>query len=339
MTRSHSRPEDPHAPATLVVGAGLMGVWHAHALGRLGIGVAGVVDPDAGRARELARRAGGCPAFTDVAAALAAGGHRVAHVCTPLTTHVPLVNELLDGGMHVLVEKPLAATAEETRSLLAHAEKAGRLLCPVHQFLFQRGFSETLAALVEAGPILHVDAVAASAGAEGGSPERAEDVTADILPHPLSLMRRLLGPRFGGADWHVYPGAPGELRAAGRAADISFGILVSMRARPTRNTLRVMCEGGTFHVDLFHGHMVAEPPGVSRARKVLRPLTLSLTSLGAAGSNLVRRGLRREHAYPGLRELVARFHAATHGGEAPITPVESIDVAFARDELLRQRAL
>ena len=140
-----------------------------------------------------------------------------------------------------------------------------------------------------------------------------------------------------GAEWHVADSPAGELRAEGIADGVSLGILISMRARPTRNTLRVMCEGGTFHVDLFHGHSVVEPPGVSRARKALRPLSFSLTSFGAAGANLARRALRREPAYPGLRDLVAEFHAATLGAKPPITAEEALDVAVTRGVLLGGR--
>jgi predicted dehydrogenase len=323
-------------PTALVVGAGVMGVWHVHALKRLGIEVSGVVDPDAARASALSRRAGGCAVFSSVTEALAAGGHACAHVCTPLAAHVPLASELLSAGVHVLIEKPVAPSPGETRELLDRARERKLILCPVHQFLYQRGFLASAAALGGAGTVLHVDTVAASAGARGGL-KRAEEVMADILPHPLSLMRRILGPAFAQARWHVTDGPPGELRVSGRAGDVSLGILITMRGRPTRNTVRIMCEGGTFHVDLFHGYAVQEPPGVSRVRKALRPLTLAGSSMAAAGSNLVRRALRGEPAYPGLRELIGRFYRAVQGSPPPIPEEEVMDVARAHVELMDAR--
>jgi len=312
----------------------VMGRWHVHALRRLGLSVSGVVDADPSRAARLAGRAPGCAPYASVAEALTARPFKAAHVCTPLETHVDVVGELLAAGVHVLVEKPTASTARETDQLISLAAERDLVLCPVHQFLFQHGVLKALEGLRGSGPILHIDMVAASAGAVGQSPEAADEVVADILPHPLYLMRRIVGGGFASARWQRPVVFPGEFRAAGICGRTSLGILISMGGRPTRNTLRIMCMDGTFHVDLFHGFALRERAGVSRARKALRPFTVSLGAIGAAGTNLVHRVLRREPAYPGLRELILRFHRAIAGGPLPITPSEMLDVARARDDLL-----
>jgi predicted dehydrogenase len=314
-----------------------MGQWHLHALRRLSIGVSGIVDPDSGRASRLARLADGCRPYASVREAFDDGSHRVAHVCAPLGTHVGLVTELLDRGAHVLVEKPIAATADETQRLTSLAQRLDRLICPVHQFLFQRGFLNCVADLERMGSVLHIDTVAASSGAAGQGPGRAKEVVADILPHPLSLMRRILARGLESAEWHPVSASPGEFRVAGACGPVSLGILVSMGGRPTRNTVRIICEGGTLHADLFHGYAVREPPEVSRRRKASRPFTFALASLAAAGSNLARRASRREPAYPGLRELIRLFHGAIQGGPPPIAIDEMLDVAVARDALMALR--
>jgi predicted dehydrogenase len=256
-------------------------------------------------------------------------------VCTPVDSHAQLVSRLLEGGVHVLCEKPLAEGAAETRSLLASAKHADLLLAPVHQFLFQQGFLEVVSALPAAGRLLHVDFFAASAGAAEGGTGRAAAVAADILPHPLSLLRRLIGPAFASIDWSVTKGGTGELRAAGAWGHATVGILVSMHGRPTRNAARIVCEGGTWHVDLFHGFAWREDPRVSRGRKITRPFRASLGAGVAATANLARRLLAREPAYPGLRTLAAGFWDAVRaGGPPPISAEEIIDVAVARDALL-----
>ena len=50
--------------------------------------------------------------------------------------------------------------------------------------------------------------------------------------------------------------------------------------------------------------------------------------LWAAGSNLVRRTVQREPAFPGLRELIRRFYASVaQGTPPPIDPDESVEAA------------
>ena len=68
-----------------------------------------------------------------------------------------------DGGwLRRPVEKPFAETAEATSQLLDIAAARGRLVCPVHQFLFQPGVRRALSEIKRFGPLLHADTVACS---------------------------------------------------------------------------------------------------------------------------------------------------------------------------------
>jgi len=319
---------------TVIVGAGLMGTWHAHALKAAGLAVVAVVDTDLARAKQLAKR---CRAAASERLADALE-HRpfAVHVCTPPDSHLEVLSASLDAGAHCLVEKPFAPDAATARRMLELAEQRTLLACPVHQFLFQRGIERVHRAVMEFGPLLHADFVACSAGAIAGgdSPERRARLALDILPHPLSLLRRLLGRPLDVSDWAVAIPAPGEVRVAGIAGTVSVGILLSATGRPTRNTARFIGEHGTMHVDLFHGFATFESPRVSRIRKITRPFSASAATLAGAAANLAVRLARREPAYPGLRELVTAFYAAAEVGKpGPITPAETIDVADAGDRL------
>lgn len=321
--------------SALIVGAGLMGRWHVHALRRLDIPVSGVVDPDGDRAKGLA---GGARSYGSLDEALEGADARVAHVCSPLESHFDVIVRLLDAGLHVVAEKPVTPGAPQTLELLQAAAERDLRLCPVHQFLFQPGFMRCQERIASSGRILHVDAVALSAGAADRGPDGAERVAGEILPHPLSLMRRLLGPRFASTEWQVPRGRPGELRAVGQCEDVSLGVVVSMAGRPPRNTLRIVCEQATFHADLFHGFAVREAAPVGRASKVLRPFSLAARSTAAASLNLGARAMRWEPAYPGLREMLRRFYLSLADPEPePIPPDETIDVARARDRILAIR--
>jgi predicted dehydrogenase len=230
----------------------------------------------------------------------------------------------------VLCEKPLAPDAAETERLLEAASQAGRLLVPVHQYLFQPGFERLTAALPTVGPVLHVDTVACSAGGEGH--DDLDAVVAEITPHPLAVLERILPGGLAALDWTVARPRGGELRAT--SADPSAEILVSLGGRPTRNELRLIGEHGTVLADFFHGFAVVEGDAVSRARKISAPFVEAGATAGAAAVNLATRAVRQQPAYPGLRELIAALYAAVRaGGAAPIAPAEALAVARARDAL------
>jgi predicted dehydrogenase len=297
-----------------------------------------VVDPDLGRARDLAGKHRGANALTSLQAVQWRDRVDVAHVCTPVHTHEQAVRTLIESGVHVLVEKPVTPSAPETTELLERARTLGVMVCPVHQFLFQAGVATATRALSAIGPIVHLEYAACSAGAAHDA-STSDDVAADILPHPLSLSRRLLGGRLADFEWLVVRPREGELRVIGRRAGVSLAALISMHGRPTESGFRVIGESGTVVVDLFHGFAVRLPGTVSRLRKIAAPFADSGRLAIAAGANLTLRTLRREAAYPGLRSLVAAvYHAVERGGASPILPDETIDVAIARDRILRAAA-
>jgi predicted dehydrogenase len=322
-----SVPEPSRGVRAAVAGAGLMGRWHARELVRAGGELVGVMDLDAGAARVVAGEL--ALATTDLDELLAAGPE-VVHVCTPLDAHAEQIERALAAGAHVLCEKPLAVDAPQTERLLGVAAEAGRLLVPVHQYLFQPGFERLVAALPRVGPVLHVDTVACSAGGEGH--DDLDAVVAEITPHPLAVLERLLPDGVESLSWTVARPRAGELRAT--SASPSASLLVSLAGRPTRNELRLIGERGTVLADFFHGFAVVEGDTVSRARKVAHPFVEAGATAGAAAVNHATRAVRQQPAYPGLRELIAALYAAVHsGGLPPVSTGETLAVARARDAL------
>lgn len=318
---------------TVVVGAGPMGARHADAIRRVGSVVAAVVDRDPVAARGLARRHGARDAFR-LGEVVTAEGIEVAHLCVPLVHHAAVAAEALGLGLHVLGEKPLAPTARETAALYALAAEHEVLFCPVHQFAFQPGIRRAVRTFGRIGELRNVDATFCSAGGVGRDDAALDAIVGDVLPHPLSLVDRLVPGALVGADWLVARPRPGELRAV-TTGDPSLAITVSMGSRPTVATLTLHGTTGTIRADLFHGFSVVEPGGVSRARKAAHPFDLALRTGAAAGVNLARRARRSETAYPGLRTLVRAFHAAAAtGGPAPVSEASALTVASARDALL-----
>jgi predicted dehydrogenase len=313
-----------------------MGRWHADAVFRIGVTISAIVDSDPRKAAQLLRRYPQAKAVPTLAGVVADGLADVIHICTPAETHQALAQQGLEAGLHSIVEKPLTETAETTSDLLRLAESKSLLLCPVHQFLFQSGVLRAQAAIDKIGPLLHVDTLICSAGAQSGAQD-ADLVAADILPGPLSLLARLLPGAVRVADWRVEHPAKGELRASTSVGKVSASMLISLNGRPTVNALRLIAERGSAQVDLFHGFCVLEHGTISRAHKIAHPFLQSGATLFSAATNLISRAARRESAYPGLRELIRRFYEALRTkGKPPISAPETLEVAEVRDKILAE---
>ncbi len=108
---------------TAVIGVGHQGRWHAQKFAALDQSeLRGVVDIDRQRSRDVAAEHD-VESIDDIASL--AGVVDAAIVATPTATHHEIVNKLLQSGIHVLVEKPIATTVEEARDLVELAEAKG----------------------------------------------------------------------------------------------------------------------------------------------------------------------------------------------------------------------
>ncbi len=123
----------------VILGCGWIARRHAAAARRLRLPVI-FASRDIERARAYAREFGGVGAYGDYAAALADTRVRGVVVCTPHDRHVDDVLRSLAAERHVLVEKPIACTLEETDRMLAAAQRAGRVLMTAENFRFMPAF-------------------------------------------------------------------------------------------------------------------------------------------------------------------------------------------------------
>ena len=120
-----------------VAGAGAFGRNHLRVLRELegeraGVALVAAVDPDAARADEAAKLYG-IPVFASVDALLKADLKLdAACVAVPTVKHHEVARELLDAGLDLLIEKPLAANLREADDLIKIQEKKKRIVQPGH---------------------------------------------------------------------------------------------------------------------------------------------------------------------------------------------------------------
>lgn len=109
-----------------VVGAGRLGSLHAAKYAALeGVKVSCVVDIDRERAASVAS-AYNARALSDYREL--GNDIDIVTVASPGVTHHDIASHLLTAGYHVLLEKPMATSIEEARSLVAAARGSGRIL-------------------------------------------------------------------------------------------------------------------------------------------------------------------------------------------------------------------
>lgn len=171
---------------TGVIGVGNIGQHHARIYASLpGSQLVGIADIDASRMQGIADRYG-VPAYDDYHALLEQV--EAVSVAAPTTLHHEIGRACLARGVHVLMEKPLAASVEQAHELAALAGQAQLVLQVGHVERFNPTFVE-LANVLADHQILAVDARRLSPFAS-----RAADVSVvyDLMVHDLDLILTLI---------------------------------------------------------------------------------------------------------------------------------------------------
>ena len=149
-----------------------------------------VCDVDETRARELAEEFG-CEWHTDAATLREKFDIDAATIATPTPSHAPLAIALMEQGVDVLVEKPLAMAEAEAQSIVECAEQNGRLLCVGHLFRYHVAIRKAadMIAAGELGPILHIESDRLSVR----EPRPDIGVIAALAIHDMDICRDLMG--------------------------------------------------------------------------------------------------------------------------------------------------
>ncbi|MGB7265855.1 MAG: Gfo/Idh/MocA family oxidoreductase [Terracidiphilus sp.] len=120
-----------------VAGAGAFGRNHLRVVRELesagtGVALVAAVEPDAARAAEAAKQYG-IKVFASTDELLNADLKlHAACVAVPTVAHHTVAAALLEAGLDLLVEKPLAANLKEADDLIERAERRGRIVQPGH---------------------------------------------------------------------------------------------------------------------------------------------------------------------------------------------------------------
>jgi predicted dehydrogenase len=289
--------------------------------------VLGVVDVHADRAEALAQACGARYSGTTLDEPWLESA-QAATVAVPPLQHAAVVEPLLDRGLHVLCEKPLAFPAAAAGRLVERAAASGTVLAVVHNFQFARA-GRRLFELLHSGAL---GAPTAAYGFQLSNPQRRLPHWAptlpgglflDEMPHLLYLQRRVLGRlELRSAEARVEAGELRQLTATLEHEQVWASLELNFAASLSEWQFVVVGEEATAAFDIFRDVLVVlRNDRGHRGRDVLRTsATLAgrhLSGVATSGARLVGRRLLY-----GNDEVVRRFLDAVEGDRSQIDDIE-----------------
>ena len=254
-----------------VIGLGAMGANHARVYAEIdGVELAAVADTEPARV-EAATRGRGARGYGDYRRMLAEERIDLLTVAVPTRAHLDVAACVIEHGVPLLVEKPLAATLAEGERLRDLASAARVTLTVGHIERFNPAVVE-LQRRLRAGELGRVFQM--HARRVGPFPERVRDVgvVLDLAPHDIDVMRFLLGSEVARvqAETEQRINTEHEDMLAGvlRFANGVVGVLDINWLTPAKiRELSVLGERGMFVVDylareltFYENAHVTEPP-------------------------------------------------------------------------------
>lgn len=173
-----------------VVGCGRWGNNHARTLAKMGC-LAGIVETNNGCLADLTEEykvAG----FSKLEEAIEEGfdGYVIA---APAELHYPLGKMLLERGLSVLIEKPMALSAEHAEELVELAEESGARLMVGHLLLFHPAIIK-IKEVIESGKIGQLYYIYSNR-LNMGKVRTEENVFWSFAPHDISVLDFFIGKR------------------------------------------------------------------------------------------------------------------------------------------------
>ncbi len=168
-----------------VVGVGELGARHARIYDELeGVELVGVADIDLERCRQVSEKYGtrGVADFRELSPELQA-----ASVAVPTVDHEAVAMALLDAGVHVLVEKPIASTRVQAVAMTTRAREQGVCLAVGHTERYNPAVEAVLAQSRDPR-FIEVHRLGSF------SPRSLDiDVVLDLMIHDLDVVLQLVG--------------------------------------------------------------------------------------------------------------------------------------------------
>jgi len=210
-----------------VVGVGYLGNIHAKIYSKIpGVELVGVVDVDRSNVDKIAAQYG-CVGYTDVQDLI--GKVDAVSIVVPTSLHLETARPFLEAGIHMLMEKPLAPSYEESLELVELAEKSGVLFQVGHLERFNGGVME-LAKRVTNPRFMEVTRI-------GPFVARATDVdvVTDLMIHDIDIVMSLVGEPIANISAAGTPVITDHIDIANARLEFANGVVANVTASRVSN--------------------------------------------------------------------------------------------------------
>jgi predicted dehydrogenase len=326
---------------TALVGCGQIADAHLQAARHTGVAtLAAVCDRSPDLARQAAVRFGVPRQYSDFDRMLDAIRPDVVHITTPPETHRALLQQAIDAGAHVYVEKPFALNVAEADEMLAIAAARDRLVCVGHDRLFDPAWLECRdrVRLGAVGRVTHVEIFQAyDLDGPFGRLLVSDDhhwvrrlpggLFQNTLPHALATVAEIVSdpcPVVAGTSWSRAPyDFATELQVLVRGDRTTAALTFMTQPRPAASYVRVYGTAGWIEVDYearaTRLRAATELP--SLITKVQAPWATAREGAATLTRNLYRLLRADLHYFAGLQQLCRLFYGAIlERGHSPIDP-------------------
>lgn len=300
-----------------VIGVGSMGRNHARVYSELDEAqLVAVVDANFDMAKTVAARFQ-ARAYCDYREMFEKEYLDAVSIAVPTALHTEVALAAYEAGLHVLIEKPIAATLEDGRRIIECARTLGRRLMVGHIVRFNPAI-QALKRRMDAGELGRIFQIACRR--VGPFPSRIRDVgvVVDLATHDLDLMRFLTGSDptrlFAETERRIHTDHEDLILGLLRFPDGVTGILDINWLTPTKvREIRVLGERGMFRVDDLTQDLYFYENAYAN-----EPLWPDLQTLkGVSEGSAIRYALERYE--PLKAELQAFLKAVQNGTSVPIS--------------------
>lgn len=174
-----------------VIGVGNLGQWHAKNYSRLeSADLTGVYDIDSSRSKRIAAKykTRSLGSLEEIA-----GNIEAASVVVPADRHFEVSSFLLEKGVHLLVEKPIAVRTDEAEKMVGQAEEKSLILQVGHVERFNP-VMQFLESILEHPRFIEAHRLAPYPPHRPGQPPRGTEVSVvlDLMIHDLEVILHLV---------------------------------------------------------------------------------------------------------------------------------------------------
>lgn len=279
----------------------------------------------------------------------------VVHILTPPEFHYAQALDVIESGVHVLLEKPCTINPEELEDLYRVGEAKRVRLCPDFIQLFHPSFLRG-AALIESGELGNVVHVQVHLSLDLMPLELREamglawryklpgGILHDNMTHLVYLALRWLGkPKQIGVSAQCHntlpQGLTDHLNIILEGEHCTANLTMSGVIKPESYYIQVFCERGSVLMNFDTSSVVTNRNGIlPRAfRRATSNFHYSYQLIASGLANAIQFVRGKLLPYQGLENLIPRFyHCIRNGGELPVSKELAISVAETEATIFKE---